>query len=442
MGIQLTCGVLLVAVVGWLVWQQGTLAAFDSAESRTYLPLVQSGNVDVCDVTPTPIASPTLTATPAASSTPTVTASATPAVSPTPTVTATSTPSPTCTPTPQPTPTDAPMVLHLFNGAAARQALCNDGSPAGYYVRRSANPDSREWVVHLQGGGGCYSLATCDERGLGNRLTSSDNWPDVWVESGIFSQSPELNPDFYDFNHVYVPYCSSDYWAGNRVASPATANWAFFGRNIFDAAITDLSNPAVTDAPTLAEADTLLLSGGSAGGLGVFHHLDRLSDALPAVAVVGISDGGYVIDMPPYDPLLESPAGVAEKAYNFLNARTDASCMAANPTVPWMCGLGPTVYPHIATPLLVQIDQQDYAQLARLGITDPTDPAQMAYIAQFRAEMVSSLAPVEVLFAPNANVHVLLKNDDFWDVTIDGYTLRDVVNHWLFGTIGPVRLVE
>ena len=50
---------------------------------------------------------------------------------------------------------------------------CNDGSAAGYYIRR--NTESRVWIVYLEGGWFCHDQASCEARWLRLRtLMSSD----------------------------------------------------------------------------------------------------------------------------------------------------------------------------------------------------------------------------------------------------------------------------
>jgi len=41
-------------------------------------------------------------------------------------------------------------------------ALCNDFTPAGYYIRK--NDSSSNWIVFLESGGACYSADTCNRR--------------------------------------------------------------------------------------------------------------------------------------------------------------------------------------------------------------------------------------------------------------------------------------
>ena len=49
-----------------------------------------------------------------------------------------------------------------WNDVKNPDALCNDFTQAGYYIRR--NDSSSDWLVFLEGGGACYSAETCNRR--------------------------------------------------------------------------------------------------------------------------------------------------------------------------------------------------------------------------------------------------------------------------------------
>ena len=58
---------------------------------------------------------------------------------------------------------------YLYN----TNVTCNDGSTAGYYIRR--NQESRRWIIYLEGGWFCYDETSCEARWLRLRtLMSSD----------------------------------------------------------------------------------------------------------------------------------------------------------------------------------------------------------------------------------------------------------------------------
>ena len=126
-------------------------------------------------------------------------------------------------------------------------ALCNDFTRAGYFLRRNLTSD--DWVIFLESGSPCFSNGTCnrlpnigerfndpDSPSFGNfdpidivsPLTSSmecfrnrsDYFPGgdfSLLGTDILDQDKDTNPLFWSYNHVVIPYCSSDVWLGNEM---------------------------------------------------------------------------------------------------------------------------------------------------------------------------------------------------------------------------------
>merc|ERR1719231_941512 len=97
--------------------------------------------------------------------------------------------------------------------------------------------------------------------------------------SGPLSTNSTANPDFHDFNHVYVPYCSGDVWLGTQAdavdpwggAGSGDQRFVFTGHAIVQAAVAKLKQYAGGDGSAVRE---LLLEGCSAGGIGTFNNAD------------------------------------------------------------------------------------------------------------------------------------------------------------------------
>jgi hypothetical protein len=64
--------------------------------------------------------------------------------------------------------------------------MCNDGSPAGYYLRKSLF-NSKTWIILLEGGNFCNDVSSCQER-LKNspNLASSKQWNLYKIGRNIF----------------------------------------------------------------------------------------------------------------------------------------------------------------------------------------------------------------------------------------------------------------
>lgn len=59
-----------------------------------------------------------------------------------------------------------------------RSITCNDGSQAGFYLRKSHG--SRRWIMYLEGGWYCYDQKSCRARWMRVRhLMTSTQWPET-----------------------------------------------------------------------------------------------------------------------------------------------------------------------------------------------------------------------------------------------------------------------
>merc|ERR1719469_60068 len=106
-------------------------------------------------------------------------------------------------------------------------------------------------MVHLQGGGWCTSIDECTQRALTD-LGSSDTYGDAKDDvlehddggaHGLFSNSSTVNPDFHNWNKVYVRYCDGASFSGDVASPVASSNGQllyFRGRRILDVVTDDI----------------------------------------------------------------------------------------------------------------------------------------------------------------------------------------------------------
>lgn len=115
-------------------------------------------------------------------------------------------------------------------------------------------------MVFLEGGFWCWDEPTCAGRfKYSPQLMSSKTWPSTVNYGGMLSQNASVNPTFADANQVYLPYCSSDTFSGDREASPETHGWVFRGKTILAVLVEELAKLGMTDATDV------VLAGCSAG---------------------------------------------------------------------------------------------------------------------------------------------------------------------------------
>eukprot|EP01084_Bolivina_argentea_P259617 438108_1 len=151
---------------------------------------------------------------------------------------------------------------------------CLDGSPAGFYYTAPPSGSSNLWIIQLQGGGACHDETSCTSR-ANSSLGSSNYWAQAMKGSGAMSNDPILNPDFYSGHKIHCPYCNGDVWSGQRTEPSTDPNtWGFYfsGHLVLERIMQYLANNL-----NVLDAQYVLLTGGSAGGMGTFGNIDWLS---------------------------------------------------------------------------------------------------------------------------------------------------------------------
>ncbi|VVA90600.1 unnamed protein product [Arabis nemorensis] len=178
--------------------------------------------------------------------------------------------------------------LTLVQAAAAKGAVCLDGSVPGYHLYRGYGSGANSWIIQLQGGAWCDSIKNCQDRkwsGYG----SSKFMEKQLNFTGILSNKAAENPDFYNWNKVKVRYCDGASFGGD--SENKAAKLQFRGRRIFLAVMEDLM------AKGMRQAKQALLNGCSAGGLSSILRCDDFKGLFPPTTKVKcMSDAGFFLD--------------------------------------------------------------------------------------------------------------------------------------------------
>ena len=192
------------------------------------------------------------------------------------------------------------------------KAICNvEDTPGIFYHDCSARLSNRtKWIIYFEGGAGCSSREECNERYSQTRnrpLMSSSEYIAKINGSGLLSSDEDENPTFHDFNHVYVPYCSSDAWLGTRTnpnpggrfdQNNKTGDYfSYQGSSIFRGVINDLRQFGI------GNSTEVILVGSSASGVGVLAHVQWVQRQLNNTKVALIIDSAWFID---FDQVLSS----------------------------------------------------------------------------------------------------------------------------------------
>lgn len=189
---------------------------------------------------------------------------------------------------------------NIFSCASA--CRCLDGSPPGYYLEKGYGNGASRWIVHFQGGAWCVSFSDCLQRSktiLGSSLQWAAQKDLVLAEKahGMMSNDSLVNPDFYNWNKIYVLYCDGSS-LNSEVSKPIqVGNDVVYlrGHRILQATMESLLETML--GPGFPHPTDVMVCGCSAGGLSTWLHLDYIRGVLPAdVRVAGIPQSGLFMD--------------------------------------------------------------------------------------------------------------------------------------------------
>ena len=212
--------------------------------------------------------------------------------------------------------------LILLTDAASRTgAVCLDGSPGAVYTRPGAV--KKAFHLHLEGGGWCFhdppgleEDVGCWYRAYGPPIESRT--PPAYLGSSSmlaanYSTAPPRgfsyltsadaveNPAMWNWSFAYLHYCDGASYVGNATApgylpgKPRSQPLFYRGARVLTAAIQHLLEHA-----GLGTAEDVVVSGTSAGGLGVYLNIDRIAALIhatnPRARVRGLASAGYFIE--------------------------------------------------------------------------------------------------------------------------------------------------
>jgi len=193
---------------------------------------------------------------------------------------------------------------------------CADGSATGIGVNFASRP-SGKLLIYLEGGGGCWDVATCkDSLHVRNAnltgfdattfqqvmVTGSSRYapaiPANYGALGIWNRNSAKNP-FRDYDYVYIPYCTADFHAGNIRNSPADGLSHVGYRNI------TIALAYLVEIFTPSSTQQVVLSGGSAGGFGALWNFPQTQAAFGEIPVTLLAESGPPLPAPYLAPTLE-----------------------------------------------------------------------------------------------------------------------------------------
>ena len=165
--------------------------------------------------------------------------------------------------------------------------VCSDGSPLKIYERVN---DPTKVVLYFEGGGACFSEATCDPNGSPTYQVNREGLTpsSLAMLRGYFDASNPENPLATD-SIVYVPYCTGDVHEGN-ITTDYGGGVVIEHRGYVNA--TKALDYLVAQYP---DAQQVVVTGESAGSVPTALFGALVADRLPNASVVTFGDSSGAI---------------------------------------------------------------------------------------------------------------------------------------------------
>lgn len=173
------------------------------------------------------------------------------------------------------------------------EALCLDGTKGSFYFEAGSGSGADKWIVYFQGGGwiGGSTVEATLKNGYSRSQTdlgSSKNLAATSSQGGFFVRNEASNPQFYNWNYVYINYCD-----GTGHQGYASKPYDVGGKPVYfrgERIVKSILNQFMGE---LKAASKVLVSGCSAGGLAAFTWTQYIRDILPqSTKVFSAPDSG------------------------------------------------------------------------------------------------------------------------------------------------------
>ncbi|MCM2258309.1 MAG: pectinacetylesterase family protein [Vicinamibacteria bacterium] len=319
--------------------------------------------------------------------------------------------------------------------APGGDTVCSDGSPWKFFVHRG---DPGKLLVEFEGGGACWSGATCELDIYTRRVTVD---PELARQQGllvgIYDRDNPENP-FRDWTHVYVPYCTGDLHWGSAATTHTGSRGEFVVQH--KGAVNAATALAWT-AENVPAPSQVFVAGCSAGGYGAIFWAPRIAAQWPAARLAHLSDSAAGVVAPGlFSTLL--PAWNAAAAWpGFVTGLDLAGLDPAAISLPQMYDAILAYNPGAG---FAQFNTTfDATQIFFYGISK--NEVSLADAATWSAQMQAHLARIELnpnfsSYLAAGTEHCVINRAEFYTTTVGDRRLVDFVRELAeTGSAGRVR---
>jgi hypothetical protein len=318
--------------------------------------------------------------------------------------------------------------LSAWNSFELDDCQCSDGSEVTFFQR---DADPTKVVLYFEGGGACFSVATCDPNGDPTYSQTSPSTSDfLEARGGLFDFENDENP-LADYSFVYVPYCTGDVHSGDETTDYGPG---VDGENVviehhgFPNGVAALDH-LVEEFP---DVEQLVVTGISAGSVPTPLFAGLASDLLPDADIVtlGDSSGAY-----PDVPALNAGIGAL---WGTQNAVPDWESTADVTPETWSLP-GYYVYAGVHAPNVrfgrfdFAFDETQSAFSALAGIP----PDELVSLIDATEQMAEDAGVRVAKYVAAGDEHTIIDTDEVYELETEGVRLIDWITELITGRTAP-----
>lgn len=303
---------------------------------------------------------------------------------------------------------------------------CSDGSAFELWERPA---DPAKVVLYFQGGGACFSAATCgpDSRTFTRNLTigAAPNF------RGIFDDTNPENP-LAGHSIVYVPYCTGDVHLGDRVTE--YSDTVTIDHNGFANARRGLD----TVLANYPGVEQLVVAGASAGSIPTPMFAGLAADVLTDTEIITFGDSSAAYTDPwGSNARIDARWGVLE---NLPDWPANDGLTTEDWSFPGLYIQAGTQHPDITFARFDHAYDQVQVFFTALAGVQADDLA--AFIDRTEADIEAAGVAVASYVAPG-DAHTILMDDEFYAMEVEGVRLVDFLATLVAGNVpADVRCTE
>lgn len=291
---------------------------------------------------------------------------------------------------------------------------CSDGSRYSFFVRAG---DPTRLLIYFQGGGACWSAATCDLNQKLYRPNLNDVVPQT--ELGIFDFTNRENP-FHDYTVVFIPYCTGDAHLGSRTVTYRLPGSGNSKPSVYTVRHNGYANASAVLRWIFAKFSPhqIFVAGGSAGAIASPFYAGRIAEKYKDSRITQLGDSAGGLRSPLITTILNN-WGTTHVVRRFRHYRGQANLTfeklyvlegSHQPSVVFSQFNNSQDAVQIAGHRHISVEKVSLVQLLELTYSD---------IRQGIPKFHSFTAP--------GTLHVMLNRPEFYALEVRGVRLRDWV---------------